>query len=164
MRNKPKPLPSRDVILKVFRFNAETGEFIRRSTGKKCGTVRRSGHVFVSIYGEHFGAHRLAYFLYTGEDPGDMFVDHIDHDPGNNRRDNLRLATLQQNTCHMSGVRGVRWRARDSVWYAQISVGGKGIYLGSFKTKDEAAAAANRARKEWFGEFAGRAGEAPQAQ
>ena len=37
-----------------------------------------------------------------------------------------------------SGVTGVHWRKRDSVWFATIGINGKQKWLGQFKTKEEA--------------------------
>lgn len=94
-------------------------------------------------------------------------VDHINGDKLDCRRSNLRVATRGQNNTNTrlvrknnsSGFRGVSkmlevygWNGR---WKAQIQGGGeKNRFIGSFKTKEEAARAYNEAAKKLHGEFA----------
>jgi hypothetical protein len=79
-------------------------------------------------------------------------IDHIDGDPLNNIRDNLRPATVSQNlhnrgpqsNNHTTGVKGV-WRDKRGGYHAEIGVRGKKHYLGRFPTLDEARNARNEA-------------------
>lgn len=86
-------------------------------------------------------------------------VDHIDNDPLNNVRSNLRLATNKDN------VRNSRMRENNTSGYkgvfkhhkrfrAQIKVDNKSIYLGVFDTPEEAHAAYCEAAVKYHGEFA----------
>ena len=95
-------------------------------------------------------------------------VDHADGDGLNNRRRNLRLCTPAQNlansrklntrpatarfkgVCRQSGRRASGGRP----WRAQIMVGGRQLYLGSFATEEGAACAYDRAAVEHYGPFA----------
>lgn len=97
--------------------------------------------------------------------PADLMVDHANGDKLDNRRENLRLCTNSQNqanrkvTVGVSTFKGVTWQRRPGCtsrgfWKAQIVVGGKLTYLGSFRTDREAAAAYNEAASAMFGEFA----------
>lgn len=100
--------------------------------------------------------------------PEGMEVDHINHDGLDNRRENLRICTRQQNSFNTKPIvnrtskyKGVWWRKERLRWVA-------GIYLpiteenrkrvrkmvGSFKCEIEAAKAYNKAAKELFGEYA----------
>jgi hypothetical protein len=87
--------------------------------------------------------------------------------PGSSRRDNrrgnLRLATLAQSRVgvalrrdNRSGYRGVTWCKRYGTWQAQIQVDGKRHFLGYFTDKEDAARAYDDAAGEAFGEFAQR--------
>jgi hypothetical protein len=97
--------------------------------------------------------------LIMGE-PDGVFVDHADLDTLNNRRGNLRCADHVQSARNrrvrgdsVSGVKGVRWRKGHRRWEARIQIGSKRQTLGQFATKEEAAAAYQRAATEAFGAF-----------
>lgn len=87
--------------------------------------------------------------------------DHIDGDPLNNCRDNLRLCTRAQNRHNggadrnnVSGYRGVTWNAKRQQWHATITAYGQRYFLGWFKDSKEAAKAYDQKAREVFGEFA----------
>lgn len=83
-------------------------------------------------------------------------VDHINHDPMDNRRENLRIVSRGANCQHRdgldknntSGARGVVWNPINRKWVAQVHHKGRGIYCGSFADKVEAAKAAATKRAE----------------
>lgn len=87
--------------------------------------------------------------------------DHINRDPLDNRRCNLRPATQAENTRNQSlrknntsGVIGVAWVKKEEIWIARIGIDHKKIYLGSFINKDDAIRARLNAEAKYFGEFA----------
>ncbi len=89
-----------------------------------------------------------------------LFVDHIDLNPTNNSKKNLRLCNYQQNTWNKlnckkntSGYSGVSYDKRANKWRARIYKKHE-IYLGLFNKKEDAIAARLAAEKEYFGEFA----------
>lgn len=117
---------------------------------KHCRYVTRSFH----------GKQQLLHRVVTGAPKG-MTVDHRDGSGLNNRRYNLRIATVQQNRSNnvfrsrgisASGKRGV-YPTDSGRWQALISIGGKLRSLGTHDTLDEAAriwdAAAIAARGEF---------------
>jgi hypothetical protein len=88
-----------------------------------------------------------------------MVVDHINGDPMDNRRDNLRICTVQQNNWNRkrrpngsSSFKGVC--AVGGRFTANIAPNGKMTHLGSFATEEEAARAYDKAAREHYGEFA----------
>lgn len=88
-------------------------------------------------------------------------VDHIDGNPLNNTRNNLRLASKSQNSIHSalhsrnkSGYRGVFWDRRSGKWRASIVCEGKTHELGRFSDVIEGAQAYDAASSSMFGEFA----------
>lgn len=94
--------------------------------------------------------------------PKSVVIDHIDGNPLNNTRSNLRFATHKQNLANRSktksntsGYKGVYNRRRGvRPWYAQIKVNGKTQGLGSFETPEEAHEAYKKAAQKFCGEFA----------
>lgn len=87
-------------------------------------------------------------------------VDHKNGDSLDNRKDNLRPATNQENSRNRkitasSGYKGVWQRTDTGKWRARIKIDGKFIVLGqAFPTAEDAARAYNEAAVERFGEFA----------
>lgn len=89
-------------------------------------------------------------------------VDHIDGNPLNNCRANLRICTRAENNrnCNrvqrtsMAGLKGVRLTKSGKRWEARISFDGRLRSLGCFPLKESAGAAYDRAARELFGEFA----------
>lgn len=79
--------------------------------------------------------------------PG-FVVDHKDRDGLHNWRKNLRSVTQSQNLwntrrtkANTSGFTGAFWQSQNHKWFSQIKINGELVYLGSFDTKPEAAAA-----------------------
>jgi hypothetical protein len=92
--------------------------------------------------------------------PDGYVVDHINGDGLDNRRSNLRLATVAQNAWNSkkrnprSGYKGV-WFAKDKrLWRAAIVCNRKRIHLGYFKNKIAAAHAYDAAARKLHGKFA----------
>lgn len=93
--------------------------------------------------------------------PKGMLTDHRNGNKLDNRRENLRTCTFAQNNANSkkrpdntSGVKGVVWHKRMQKWQAQISVGGKCVYLGMYDDKDEACNARRLGAIKYHGEFA----------
>ncbi len=92
--------------------------------------------------------------------PKVLEVDHVNHDLLDNRKQNLRICTKQQNllnkrkTWGSSRYKGVSWYARDKNWLSKITFSYKQYYLGYYDTEEEAAKAYDIKAKELFGEFA----------
>ena len=104
-------------------------------------------------------SHRIIYYLYHGELP--ECLDHIDNDRLNNRRENLRAATSQQNSSNRTSAKnssskylGVSWCRRRKKWQVNIRLDGKLKYLGIFTCEKDAASIYNLAAIEHHGEFA----------
>jgi len=107
--------------------------------------------------GVNFKLHRVV----LGLSPNDENPDHIDGNPLDNRKLNLRQCTQQQNTYNSklsknntSGCKGVSWDKSKSKWSAKIKHNYKSIHLGRFKDKEKAVRAYDIAAIKVFGEFA----------
>lgn len=95
--------------------------------------------------------HRVIFGLAVG-DPRQ--VDHIDGDPLNNQRSNLRIVTPAQQMQNKksyrgstSAHRGVSWNTKLQKWVAQIQANGKNKHLGCFLSEEDAARCAREARE-----------------
>jgi hypothetical protein len=93
--------------------------------------------------------------------PDGLFVDHINGDTMDNRRENLRLATGQQNMRNQrphadsrSRFLGVTWHGKLRKWQVTINTGDRGLYLGVFADETTAALVYDTKARELFGEFA----------
>lgn len=91
-----------------------------------------------------------------------MQVDHINGDKLDNRRQNLRICTNQQNNRNVnshkdstSKFKGVSWDNTNKKWLVQIADHtGKNRHIGRFIDEKEAAQAYNKAAKLYHKEFA----------
>ena len=151
--------------MQVLCYNSLTGSFSWRQNiskkhhiGDSAGRVMKAGYIQIQIDGKAYLAHRLAWLIHHGVDPGTNEIDHIDGVHGNNAALNLRLANREQNSKNLpkmcnnsSGFTGVV-RSRGK-WQAQIAHNRKRHYLGRFDTKEEAAQAYRDASTRLYGAF-----------
>lgn len=94
-----------------------------------------------------------------------LVIDHKNGNPLDNRRENLRVCTKQQNFQNQQKRTqksdlprcdhpGVAWHRVAKKWRASISVKSKKVSLGTFSTMEEAIVARKSAECEHYGEFA----------
>jgi len=93
--------------------------------------------------------------------PKGLVVDHINHDPFDNRRKNLRVCTQEQNRMNTKihkdnkcGYKGVYQDKRTGHWTAKVGLRKKSYWLGTFGDAISAAKAYDLKARELFGEFA----------
>ena len=86
--------------------------------------------------------------------------DHINRNPFDNRKINLRKATPEGSARNhtirkdnTSGTSGVYWHKGAKKWTAEIGLNGKMKYLGAFNTYEEAVEARIKAEKDLYGEW-----------
>ena len=93
--------------------------------------------------------------------PHDLEVDHINGDPLDNRKSNLRLCTRSQNSrntktpkTNTSGYKGVSWNKYHKKWSVRIRNGAKYEHGGYYDDKEMAAIRYNELAINYYGEFA----------
>jgi hypothetical protein len=92
--------------------------------------------------------------------PEDMVIDHIDNDPSNNRRNNLRVTKQSKNAINKvlqgnntSEIAGVWFDKARNKWSAEIKMSGIKCYLGRYDNKCDAVYARYCAEIKLFKEF-----------
>lgn len=102
----------------------------------------------------------LMHRLICGAKAG-QYVDHINKNKLDNRKDNLRICTHAENDRNrgvaknnMTGFKGVSWRPNRGKFRARIKVSYREFCLGHFITAREAAETYNKAALIYHGEFA----------
>jgi hypothetical protein len=111
----------------------------------EAGCTRSDKYVTIKVDAKRYLAHRLAWLYVHGEWPS-RHLDHIDGDPSNNRIANLRDVSRSINMQNqlrargdsLTGLLGVCKDTRKPWFYARITVHGKQINLGCFRTADAA--------------------------
>lgn len=148
-----QPLTSRR-LGEVLSYEPESGLFFWRQrtsnrvkVGDIAGRANGNGYVRISIDGVSYYAHRLAWLAVHGEMPAGE-IDHRDGNRSNNRLENLRPASHDQNSqnqplrsTNTSGRHGVSWSAPHQKWAAYINLEGRKRHLGLFTDLDSAAKA-----------------------
>lgn len=143
----------------VLNYNPVTGEFVRLKNGEVAGGVHSTGYRHIKVDGKVYKAHRLAFLFMTGEIP--VQVDHINRVKDDNRWNNLRPATQQENNYNcsnrqgtVSGLRNINWHAGTQSWMVRVRDKKISRYLGLFKDLELAEFVASEARAKYHGEFA----------
>ena len=158
---KFKPLPPLAELREKFDYDPETGIFLRKagarqkksSIGKPAGYKKDNGYIAITVRNELYFAHRLAWYICTEMDPGDLVIDHINKNRSDNTFANLRLATVHQNSQNTTGL-GCSKVSSTGRYQAYIYHNRKKLHLGMFSTAEEAQAAYDAKAVELRGEFA----------
>jgi len=123
-----------DSIRDVLAYDPETGDLTwkvnRRGTAKSgcvAGSKKTNGYIGLRFKGIPYLAHRVAWFLYHGEQPG--VIDHINHNRADNRIANIRSVDKSANELNKKAT-GVRWHKTNGRYYARATYKTKYLYGG----------------------------------
>ena len=153
--SKANPLPP--LARLDYLFEIRDGHIFTRisrsgvAAGVEAGCVDcKSGYRIVKVDYKRIPAHRIVWAMTHRQDPGALFIDHIDRNKLNNHPDNLRLVTVRlnglnrkMNSNNTSGANGVRFLK--GKWYSSGVFHRKFVHLGCFDSKQEAITA----RQAW---------------
>jgi hypothetical protein len=153
---------SHDYVLSAFYY--QDGNLVRKTgrvneIGQIAGSVHKaSGYIHVKINTKAHKAHRLVFLYHYGYLP--ECVDHIDGDKANNRIENLRAATKEENcqnqkvrSTNKSGCKGVKWNSVSKKWQVGICKNYKNIHLGMYEDLELASLVAIEATELIHGRF-----------
>ena len=134
--------------LNQYEWHCTHGDYAKRVVPNKSGKGSKQAGVYM---------HRL-----VCPAPDGMFVDHINRNPLDNRKANLRPATHKQNVWNRKFVRkggktrynGIRWDKNKQKWQVRLTIDGRRESFGYYADEVEAAKAYDRVAKQHRGEFA----------
>ena len=156
---------TQSLLKELFSYHPD-GYLIRNRNGKAVESALHKGHRYarISVKNKAYAVHRIVFLWHHGYLP--QVTDHIDNDRLNNRIENLREVTHQQNSFNKkrdfnsaSPYKGVKpaSRARKNglvPWEVSVSFNKKQIYLGTFNDIEVANQVAIAAREKYHGQFA----------
>ena len=119
------------------------------TTDKKTGYTKY-------IMGINLKTCRLSRIVYKAHNPdwditdtsSNNLIDHINNNSLDNRIENLRILTHQQNL-YNTNAKGYCWNKRDNTWVATIKLNYKNIHLGCFTEEEDARNAYLEAKKTY---------------
>ncbi len=109
--------------IKDYYFYLDNKGYVRGYKNRKQGTNKKFLHHII-----------------IGNPPEKHVVDHIDRNPLNNKKSNLRIVNRSINAINSNaskknrlGIRGVYWETANSKYRARVKRNGKAIHLGYYK-------------------------------
>ena len=122
-----------------------------RKVGARAGCLHPNGYRYIAPEGQKHPEHRLVYSMFNPDwDITDLsqHIDHINRITDDNRIENLRLVTHQENHFN-TGAKGYYWNKQMKKYHAQIRIDGKLKHLGLFEYKTDARLAYLEAKKKY---------------
>jgi hypothetical protein len=138
-----------EILRSLMTYDPNDGSFYRivstssnAPVGKVLGCPNAKGYLRIRVEGMLHFSHSLAWLYHYGIYPD--YIDHRNGVPSDNRIDNLRLASHEENhqnrrtanSGNSSGLLGVSKRGKK--WSAQINKQGQQYHLGYFLTPEAA--------------------------
>lgn len=105
------PMPSLESLQEIYKIDPASPSGLSRikATRGRNGrvgpvvSIGSDGYYRMKFDGQFYRTHRIIYFMHTGIDPAELVVDHIDCNRLNNKVENLRACTQQENTWNTQG-------------------------------------------------------------
>lgn len=138
-------------------------KFDNRYAGKEAACKSHNkGYSIIRINYRLILTHRAIWIYHNGQIPTNMEIDHINGNRLDNRIENLRLATIRENslnqklkTNNTSGHKNITWDKSRNKWQVQMGVeGNRNKVLGRYADLQDAVKAAEYFREKFHGSFA----------
>jgi hypothetical protein len=157
---------TQEFLKQLFDYHSN-GYFVCKQTGKAvfCSMNKGQRYIRIGINGKPTALHRMIFLHQNGYLP--KCLDHIDGNRENNKIENLREVTQQQNCLnskHKSTskspyknvylqppIKNPKWKRN---WVVSLMVSGKRKYIGSFEDIELADLVAHEARDKFHGQYA----------
>jgi hypothetical protein len=152
-------------LKELLSYDPDTGNLCWRVKRGKCAAgkiitcLNGSGYIVVRVDNVLLRAHRAAWAMTYNEWP-EGEIDHINGNPSDNRLENLRIASREENMrntkkpiTNKSGFKGVSWHEVCGCWQAHIRCDSRNYYLGLFDTAESAHEAYKEASTRLHGIF-----------
>jgi hypothetical protein len=163
-----KTYPTQEQLKELFTYN--DGQLYWKESRYKGKNVRSisepaggpdkknssNAYMRICIDQKRYLTHRLIFTYHHGYVPD--FIDHIDGNRTNNRIENLREATIQQNSYNKksnssTGYKNVYLRG-NGMYRVSFSLNGKPHIVGLYKNLEDAVVASKNFRENYHGQFA----------
>ncbi len=148
MKNKKLTLEERLNAFKEKGWTCDKEGNVYSHTGKLINRINNCGYIQCLLKIDKITyvvqSHQLVWYLNTGRIP--KILDHINRIRTDNRFDNLREVTNQEN-CFNQKAKGYCWREKNKKYQAYIKINNKSINLGYFDIEEEAHQAYLNAKK-----------------
>jgi len=146
-------------LISLLSYNPYTGQFTwikgrgHMAAGSMAGSVNAQGYITISINGDSFLAHRLAWYYVHRQWPiKGKQIDHKNRVRCDNRIANLHVVSATQNSHNRgatsrssSGIMGVCWEKDRGNWRAHICIRGRDHNLGNYDNLYQAVWARHKA-------------------
>jgi len=146
--------PSQERVNEVFEYR--DGKLYNKNN--RGGTARKGiesgytdiscGYRKISVDDKLHRTHRLIWIMHRGDIPEGLCIDHINGIKDDNRIENLRLVTNQENAFNTS-AKGYYFHKASQKWNARIMIDGVQKQLGIFVKKEDAAQAYQVAKEKY---------------
>lgn len=154
---------TKEYVRSLFDYDPVTGNLLWKvqkslsvKIGSAVGAIRGKGYRETTIDNRHSSVHRLVWIWHNGSIPKGQEIDHLNHERADNRIENLRCVSRQDNlrnasrySTNKSGRTGVWFDKIGKRWIAHITIDGRFRYLGSFRKKNLAVKCREEAERDY---------------